>query len=221
MKEKKQGITKWLYWFLLGVAIIVVYKTLDNFEQIKEWISNLFDVLGPFIIGLLIAYLLYIPCKKVEEFYKKSKKIKFINKKARLLSVITVYIIAIIIIVLALNFVLPAIAKSIVDLVNNFQNYYNSTMNAINNLPEDSVLKSDVVIDAIESIQHIDLKQFINLERLTQYAKGAINIVNGVFNIFVAFIVSVYLLLERREILNFIKKLIRAIFRKEVYKNVK
>ena len=220
MKEKKQGLTKWLYWFLLGVAIIVVYKTLDNFDQIKEWIGNLFDVLGPFIIGLLIAYLLYIPCKKVEEFYKKSKKIKFINKKARLLSVITVYIIAIIIIALALNFVLPAIAKSIVDLVNNFQNYYNSTMNAINNLPEDSVLKSDVVIDAIESIQHIDLKQFINLERLTQYAKGAINIVNGVFNIFVAFIVSVYLLLERREILNFIKKLIRAIFRKEVYKNI-
>ena len=108
MKEKKQGLTKWLYWFLLGVAIIVVYKTLDNFGQIKEWIGNLFDVLGPFIIGLLIAYLLYIPCKKVEEFYKKSKKIKFINKKARLLSVITVYIIAIIIIVLALNFVLPA-----------------------------------------------------------------------------------------------------------------
>ncbi len=219
MKEKKQGITRWIYWFLLGVAIIIVYKTLDNFGQIKESIGNLFNVLEPFIIGLLIAYLLYIPCKKLEQFYKKSKKVKFINKKARLLSVVTIYIIVITVIALTLNFVLPAIAKSIIDLVNNFQTYYNSTINSINNLPENFALKNDI-INAIENIQNIDLKQFINLEKLTQYAKGAINIVSGVFNIFVAFIVSIYLLLEREEILNFMKKLTRVVFKKETYQNI-
>ena len=35
MKEKK--FTKWFYWFTLGMAIIVVYKLLDNFGQITGW----------------------------------------------------------------------------------------------------------------------------------------------------------------------------------------
>lgn len=37
MEEKKKSFTKWVYYFLLGVAIIVVYKLLDNFSQITSW----------------------------------------------------------------------------------------------------------------------------------------------------------------------------------------
>ena len=60
MEEKKKGFSKWLYWFSLGLAIILVYKLLDNFTEIGEWFSNLFNVLMPFIMGVLIAYLFYI-----------------------------------------------------------------------------------------------------------------------------------------------------------------
>ena len=84
MKEKK--FTKWLYWFILGVAIIAVYKLLDNLGPIASWIEGLFQILMPFIIGLLIAYLFYIPCKKVEKTYKKVKNPKWIAKRARGLS---------------------------------------------------------------------------------------------------------------------------------------
>ena len=71
MENSKKKITKWLYWFLFAVAIILVYKTLDNFSAIGNWIKDFLDVLMPFIIGLLIAYLLYIPCRKIESIYKK------------------------------------------------------------------------------------------------------------------------------------------------------
>ncbi len=218
MEEKKKGITKWLYWFTLGVAIIAVYKLLDNFGQIGEWFKGLFDVLMPFIMGLLIAYLFYIPCRKVESWYRKVKKPKIISKRARGLSIITVYIIAILIIVLALNFVIPTIAKSITDFVNNFGSYYNNTMENINSLPDDSIWKSDIIIDIAESIQEIDLKQYLNMEKLAEYAKGAIDVVNSIFDIFVSFIVSVYLLAQRRRILDFFKKLANAIFKTDTYK---
>ena len=89
MENNKRKITKWLYWFLFAVAIILVYKTLDNFTAIGNWIKNLLNVLMPFIIGLLIAYLLYIPCRKIEGIYRKNKKIKFISKRARGLSILT------------------------------------------------------------------------------------------------------------------------------------
>lgn len=171
----------------------------------------------PFIIGLLIAYLFYIPCRKVENFYRNTKKPKWVAKKARILSIITVYIIAIFIIVLALNFVIPNILKSITDLVNNFGNYYNSTMQTIEKLPEDSVWKNEIIMNLAQNISEIDLKQYLNVENIIQYAKGAIDAVTGVFNIFVAFIVSVYLLAERKQILDFFKKLAAAIFPKDTY----
>ena len=31
MSEIRNHFKKWIYWFLLGVAIIIVYKALDNF----------------------------------------------------------------------------------------------------------------------------------------------------------------------------------------------
>lgn len=220
MEEKKKNFTKWFYWFTLGIAIIVVYKLLDNFGQITNWFGNLFNILTPFIMGLLIAYLFYIPCRKVESWYKRVKKPKIVAKRARGLSIITVYIIAILLIIIALNFVIPTISQSIVDFVNNFGGYYNETMKTINNLPEESIWKNDIIINLAESIQNIDLKQYLNMEKLTEYAKGAIDIVTSIFDVFVSFIVSVYLLAERKRILNFCKRLTKAMFKQENYQMI-
>lgn len=217
MNNREKIWKKWVYWFSFALAVIIIYKTLDNFIEIKVWISNLFSIVMPFIIGIIIAYLLYIPSRSIENLYK---RIKFINKKSRCLSVITVYIIAIIVIILVMRFIVPVISQSVVDLVNNFQNYYNLTMEKINGLPDDSVFKSEYVMGIADEIKNVDLKQFINIENLTQYAKGAINIASGIFDFFVAIIVSVYILLERTEIVKFIKKLIRAIFNESTYNNI-
>ena len=218
-KKNKGKLTKWLYWFLFALAVILVYKTLDNFSAIGNWIANLIDVLMPFVIGLLIAYLLYIPCRKLESIYRKSKKLKIISKRARGLSILTVYIIIIIILIVAINYLLPIVANSIIDLVSNIQGYYNSLMINIDNMPDDSILKNEIVLDAIEGIKTIDLKQYINMSKLAEYAKGAIDFAGRIIDFFVAIIVSIYLLLERREILEFIKKLGRAILNKRAYRN--
>lgn len=218
-KKNKGKLTKWLYWFLFALAVILVYKTLDNFSAIGNWIANLIDVLMPFVIGLLIAYLLYIPCRKLESIYRKSKKLKIISKRARGLSILTVYIIIIIILIVAINYLLPIVANSIIDLVSNIQGYYNSLMINIDNMPDDSILKNEIVLDAIEGIKTIDLKQYINMNKLAEYAKGAIDFAGRIIDFFVAIIVSIYLLLERREILEFIKKLGRAILNKRAYRN--
>ena len=220
MEEKKKETKKWFYWFGLAVCIIIVYKLVDNIGPIATWIGGLFHVLMPFIIGLLIAYLLYLPCRKVESWYRKAKKAKWLRNKARVLSVITVYIITILLIVLALNFVIPNVAKSITDFANNFGTYYNNVINTINQMPNDSFWKNDVIMNLVENISEIDFKQFFNLERLLQYVQGAISAVSGIFNAFVAFIVSVYLLIERRQILEFLKKVAGAILQKDTYELV-
>ena len=220
MEDKKRPLTKWLYWFLFAVAVIFVYKTLDNFSAIGAWFKGLLGVLMPFIIGILIAYILYIPSRKVESFYRRFKRTRFISKKARPLAVFTVYLIALIFIVIAFRFLIPAVANAVVDFVNNFQGYYSTMMKAIEELPEDSVFKSEEVLNIVNDVKNIDFKQFLNMEKIAEYAKGAINVASKVFDFFVALVVSVYVLLQRREILNFFKNLGKAMFKENTYKSI-
>ena len=219
MKEKKGGLTKWLYWFLFAVAVITVYKTLDNFNDILGWLNSLLEILMPFLIGILIAYLLYLPAKKMEQGLLKAKG-KLIRKKARVISIFLTYVIAILILAIIINFVLPTIIESVIELVNNLPGYYSSLTETLDNLPEDSIWNQINAKGIIQNIEQFDFSKFINLENLTGYAKGVINMAGKVFDIFISFVVSVYLLVERTEILNFIKKVVKAMVNKKTYENI-
>lgn len=216
MKEKKNW-TKWIYWFTFAVAVIFVYKTLDNFNDISEWVGKLISILMPFLMGILIAYLLYIPCRQIERLYKKAKP-KLISKRARGLSVITVYIIAILILVIVINILIPALSKSVMDLANNLPGYYQSAINFVNDMPEDTIIKKESVQEIISNLQKIDITTIISLENISDYINGVIGVASSIFNVFVSLIMSVYVLLERGEILRFIKRLVRAIFKEETCK---
>lgn len=106
---------KWLFWFVFAVAVISVYKILDNLGDITVWAKNLASVMMPFIMALLVAYLFYLPCRKVESIIAKSKS-KFLRKKARWISILTVYIIALIIIIVIIKFIVPTVYESLVEL---------------------------------------------------------------------------------------------------------
>ena len=219
MSEIRNHFKKWIYWFLLGVAIIIVYKALDNFGDVVDVIGKFFGIISPFFVGIFIAYLLYIPCKKMEEAYKKSKR-KLIKKNARGMSIISIYFIIAILIIILVSVILPVVIESIKDLVNNIQGYFEIAINNYNNLPSDSMLKGDWAQDVITNIQNINIKQYFNLDMIVQYAIGAVNAVTSIFDIFVAVIVSVYILSERDEILGFLKKFACAIFKDRTYKNI-
>ena len=215
MKEVKKNLSKWMYWFILAVAIILVYKVLDNFTAIGGAIGNFFGIISPFLAGTLLAYLLYIPASRIEKIFTK-KKSKFWKKKARSISVLLTYILATLVIILLVNVILPIITNSIVELVGNFQGYWNSAIDRLNALPEDSFLKSQLVTDAVKSlgdaIQSIDFMQYINPEKITTYVKSVLGVATGIFDVFVTIVVSVYILLQRGSIVKFFGKLSIAIF---------
>lgn len=208
MKSFKNG-AKWIYWFTLIVAIVIVYKVLDNFTGIGEWLSNLIKVIRPFLMAILVAYLLYIPCRKIEGVYRKSKLLK---NKARSLAVATTYILVILIVVLLMNILIPMLSESITDLASNLPGYYDSAIQYIEDLPEDNILKNDIVQDVIEKLQEIDIAQLLDLDNLTMYIEKVIGIASGIFSIFVTVVVSIYILLERAEILKFVKRLNSSLF---------
>lgn len=216
MEEKTNNAKKWLYWFSLAVAIIIIYKFLDNFTQIGAFITNLIGILMPFIMGGLIAYILYIPCKKIEECFSKNKN-KFLRKKARGLSIFTTYLIVIIILFILINVILPPIIASIYDLVSNLPGYYKIIMNSINNLPTDSILFKINAGEIINKIASIDFAKYLSLENISSYIKGVISVASGIFDIFVTIIISIYTLSERGKILKFFRKVTSSLFKETTY----
>lgn len=210
---------KWTYYFFLAVAGIIVYHIFNNFNDVMGVLGKFLDIIAPFLVGIFIAYLLYMPCRKLESFCYKSKS-RFVKKKSRALGIITVYLIAFLIIAILIGVILPVVIESVIDLLNNIQYYYEMTMDRYNSLPDDSILKSDFVNDAIQNMQNLDIKQYFQLDKVVEYVFTAFEAITGIVDVFVALIVSVYILAERTKIISFMKKMIAALFQERTYKNI-
>ena len=208
MKTFKKG-SKWLYWFTLIVAVVIIYKVLDNFTGIGLWLGNLLKVLSPFFMAILLAYLLYIPCRKIEKLYRKSKRLK---KRARGLSVATTYLLAILVIIIAVNILLPILSESVIELASSLPGYYDNAIKYIENLPEDSIINKEIVQNAINKLKEIDITKLLSLDNITMYVEKVVGIANGIFNVFVTIVVSIYILLERTEILKYVRRLNSSLF---------
>ncbi len=210
---------KWTYWFSLAVAIIIVYNIFDNYEEVSSFLGNLFDVLAPFLSGILVAYILYMPCKTFEKFFTKSK-VKVVRKCSRGLGVILTYAIIILLISIASRIIFPIVGESIVDFAQNFESYYNEAIDSYNELPEDSIFKNQDIHNFIMELQNIDISQYLNFETVAKYAQNALDAVVGVVDIFITIIVSIFILLQRTKLIIGIKRLLNAIFKERTYKNM-
>ena len=221
MEEIKQGWKKRISWLLIAITVVIVYKMLDNFSNVQQWFGTFFRILKPFLAGLLISYILFMPCKKIESAISKSK-LKFMKNRARGLSVIATYIIFVLIIIIIINCIFPVLKESVVELVGNIPGYYETLVNKYKELPEDSIFKSDVIKDKMTELSNIDMRQFlsINNEKIIEYVKNIINIFSGIFDVFVSIIVSVYILLQRTTIMRFLRRFARALFKKNTYETV-
>lgn len=219
MKSIKEHWSTWLFWFTCAVAVIAVYKILDNFSNIGQFINGFLKVIAPILSGVLIAYILYIPSKKFEQSFEKAK-IKFISKRSRKLGIFTAYLVATLLIIILINVILPVVTQSVIELTNNFQGYYKLAIEKYRELPEDSIFKTEKIIEIVNNVQNFDLKEYININKIMDYLKGVMGVASSIFNIFVAIIVSVYILVERRDIINFLRKLGSATFKEGTYNNL-
>lgn len=217
-KNSKEG-RKWIFWFSFAVCLIAVYKLLDNLGDITGWIQRLCNIMMPFIMALLVAYLFYLPCRKVESLFSKSRS-KFIKRRARWFSIFTVYIIALILIIIIVKFIVPTVYESLTELISALPGYYETMTEKLKEVPEDSILNKVDLKGIIKHLGEIDLQEYFSIERITEYAKGIIGFATAIFDIFVTIVVSIYLLAERSNIVRFAKRLCGAIFNTNIYQTI-
>ena len=115
---------------------------------------------------------------------------------------------------------MPLIIESITELLNNLPGYYSSIRRTLNNLPEDSFWVKINAKDIINNISQIDFTKYVSVENITGYVKGVISVASGVFDIFVTFIISIYILRDRENIVKFFEKLTGSVFKEKTQKTI-
>lgn len=220
MKEeiKNHGKT-WMFFFTLGIVLMIAYKLIESIGSLTNVIGNLISIVSPFFAGLLMAYLLYIPENKIEKMFKNNKS-KFVKKHARKFAIFSTYLIAILLLIIIINFIMPVLIESINELIGNLEIYYTKVIETYNNLPDDSIFKTEKVYTALRELQNFDLQQYLSLDRITGYVKGVVGFATGIFDVFVAVVVSIYILAERNQILSFFRKLTKVMFKEKTFNNI-
>lgn len=220
---KNQKFTKYVGWFIFAVALITIYKTIDSVGIVFTWFRSLFKILAPFGFAILLSYLLYFPCRKLEKWIRKAKW-KAISKRPRGIAITIIYIVLIIAIIILFKVIFPLLYESIVELAKSLPNYYNKAIELLENQPEDSLLTKIDAVSYVKKLEEINVEQmiinFVDFDNISRYIKTITSFAGVIFDIFITVVVSFYILAERSDIKSFFKNLFHAIFTEKGYNRI-
>ncbi len=211
MKANK-NLAQWISLFLLGFGLIVVYKTFDNLGQIGNLIGRLFSILTPFVVGFAIAFVLYGPVNRMEQVLLRSK-LKFMGKAARPLAVTVVYVLSLGVLGLLFYIAVPALLSAVTDFVAAVPSYYEKVMRLINEYSGPGSLLESLDLQQRAKEVYAFLQEQVTVDRLISYLSRVLNFTSSLFEILMAFIVSVYMLLGRESLFAAGKAVLGLVFK--------
>ncbi|MBR5540384.1 MAG: AI-2E family transporter [Clostridia bacterium] len=209
MKNNK-NIAQWVTLFLLGLALIVVYKAFDSLGWIWAVFLRLFSILTPFVIGFVIAFLLFAPVNRLDGFFRKRKS-KFFQKTARPLSVLIVYILALGVVAGLVYIVMPALVSALKDFVANVPTYYANVMSFLQQYTQPGGLLENFDIQGKINETYALIQQYLTVERILSYMSSISQVTSSVVDGLMAIIVSVYMLLGRESLVSASKSVLGLI----------
>ena len=221
MKDRK--FARYIGWFIFAVALITIYKTIDSVGIVFEWFKGIFSVLAPFGFAVLLAYLLYFPCRRIESKLRKASW-KVISKRARFISIIIMYVIVILAIILLIKVIFPLLYESLIDLAQSLPNYYNRAIELLEGQPEDSIWKKIDAVSYVRKLEEIKLSEniinFTDANSIGKYINTIKSFATTIFDVFITLVVSFYLLVERSDIKSFAKNLFHSICSEKTYNKI-
>ena len=204
-EKKSQFLIKFTSMAAAFSVAVAVYFFFYRFNGVVGFINSILAILMPFIYGAAFAYLLCPLCNFFEKrFLKLFDRMKNPKKLAEFLSITLSIIIAIAVVTLFFVSVIPQIYESAVGIVNKAPGAYKNAERLLNELladyPEQAAYIESNLNDTYNAVQNWMKTDM--LKSLGQVAgsvgSGINNVVKVLGNIFLGFLVAVYLLFSRR-----------------------
>ena len=238
LKFDRELIKKYCYLLVGAVALIFIYKILDNFGSITtiifSAIGSIFGILMPILIGVVLAYFLFRPMRGIEKFvYKIMPKSQEHTGGVRLIAILIVYIITIILIILFFYATIPSVIESLTSFVNQMP----GNLTKIDELLGRSLAQGGAAQDILASLKFtIDGLQVLTprdmMNQLAAYygtnpgsikdiSSVALIFVKGtvgfIISFFIVFFTGFYLMLDKEKITQQIDRFAKALMNKTLY----
>lgn len=209
---------------LLATYVIILSYLLLNLKNVGAFISEAFNILTPFTLGIAIAFILNIPMKLFEKhvfsFLDRSKNRGF-KKLKRPLSITAAFLCVLGFIIGLILFVIPQLVDSVSSLKNTIPYYLNSLDKFITDFISTSDLLATVNTEIFAAWQ-----DFLKLggQLLTGSLSGILSMTlgftTGVTNLILAIVLAIYMLASKEMLLRQMKQFVAAFFSATMAKRI-
>jgi predicted PurR-regulated permease PerM len=207
-------------YFILAVAVIITWHVVGSWDIFAAAIGRFWGIITPFMYGLIIAYILNMPCSGIQRLLERIDK-PFIQKRSRGIAVLVLFILVLALLALTLNLVIPTVYRSVLLFIAEFPNYQQGLLNFIDRVnnwdfPEffgDVYIDADAIIASLTGMVTTFAEEFDG-ENVAAIASVVANVFGSlfstVFQAILATVSSVFLLIQRDRILAFVRRLVAA-----------
>ena len=190
---------------------------------IPNLINKFISAFKPFIMGGIIAFLINLPMKVIEEKAVKPlcEKYENLKKMSRVISLVYTLIIIVVLSWIFISYIVPQLADSLRSLTNDIPSYISGLQNQIIIKLRDFHMLDNTVFDVQAMIKKslTYIENFINMF-ISNLFNFTIGITNFFMNLFLGIVISMYILLSKEKLIYQFKKLIYALFNEERYEKI-
>ena len=204
-----------IYTIVVVCICAILVKSIFHFTETIGFFKDLLEGLAPFIVGILIAYCInplynWLYHKAFKKLFR-GKCVKF----RKYFSIFISYLVFVGVIVSLLVYIIPNILHSINDLVDNANAFYDKMMSWL-----DKTAKKypDLDLKGIKETIEGSYPSFVEYLKKSATNIGAMiygtsmSVLSWIYNILMGFVISFYLILDKKSMIRSLKRLIYAVF---------
>ncbi len=229
-QENSMSNKKLWRWGLLYLALFVILICIINLHAVNKWLTWVFSLLRPVLIGLALAYLL----NPIFRFFERRvfRRMRY-QALRRVLSLTGAYLCLLLLVASVLLLIIPQLVDSLLLFLQSYNNYISAAIAQINSMFSyinaffENLTGNEALLEYLDeaSIRESAAEFFANLDKLSatlmsfltkldikhlqNLFQNALSLVtDSIFGIFV----SIYLLASKEKRYNQIIKVRRALF---------
>lgn len=218
-KEKFSWNTKYLticlYAILVVLASVLIIKAFISWDTTKAYFKDFLSVLSPFLWGAFIAFLINPLVKLFDvKLLGKIKPLKKHDKPRRIMSLLFSYLIVLICVVLVCVYLVPQIGTSLTEIFNQIPKWIVQVNEWLMDFEKSHPdFDYEIINDFLNSLtpQLMDLSKSVVTDIVPIIFTTSISVVKGLVNVLIAFIVSAYIITDKKILAKGFKRVLYAV----------
>lgn len=210
----RKYLTVCLYAIIVVLASVLIIKTVIDWDNVVRHAKSALSVLSPFLWGAFIAFLINPLVKLFDKLFGKIKPLKKHGKPRKFLSLLLSYLLVVALVVLMFVYLLPQIGTSITEIVNQVPGWITKINEGLMKFETDHPdFDYDIVNEFLNNItpQLMEFSKRVVTDVVPVIFTTSISVVKGLLNVLIAFIVSVYMVSDKKLLARGFKRVLYSV----------